>query len=171
MKTPLCDFCLRSGVLCPRCQEKVRSGEIGETDVEVAKLLLSLQDRYPSLQKISFYKAHKADGVLAILVATGDLPHLLGYGGKILRDIAQKTGGNVRILEKGGDFRKFIEDLLAPVNVVSLNTIWLPDGTTETKIIIAGHSRRLPIDVKTLKELTSNIYGKTIRVEFEMQRR
>ena len=171
MKTPLCDFCLKSGVLCPRCQEKVRLGEISETDIKVAKTLLSLQDRYPSLQKTSFFKAYEADKVLAIIVGPGDLPHLLGYGGKILRDITQETNRNVRILERGGDIRKFIEDLLAPASIVSLNTIWLPDGSTETKVIIADHSRRLSIDAETLKELASKVYGVTIRVEFERQGR
>jgi transcription antitermination factor NusA-like protein len=171
VKTPLCDFCLKSGVLCPKCQEKIRSGKITDTDMRIAKLLVTFQDKYSSLQQITFYKAYNANGVLAILVGQGDLPHLLGYGGKILRELAQQTGKNIRILEKGGNIRKLLEDLLSPATIISLNTIWLPDGTTETRAIINGHSRKLPMKVEALKGIVQKVQGTTIRVEFERKRR
>ena len=171
MKTPLCDFCLKSGVLCPKCQEKTRSGKITDIDMRIAKLLVSFQDKYSSLQQITFYKAYNANGVLAILVGQGDLPHLLGYGGKILRELAQQTSKNIRILEKGGSIRKLLEDLLSPATITSLNTIWLPDGTTETRVIITDHPRKLPMKAEALKEIVQKVQGTTIRVEFERKRR
>lgn len=171
MKTPLCNFCLKSGILCPKCQEKIRLGEIDETDVQVARLLLKLEERYPPLQKISFHKAHKVKGILALVVGQGDLPHLLGHGGKIVRDIHEKTGKKVRILEKGGDTRKFLEDLFAPVSIITINTIWLPDGSTETRVVLSGHHRRLPAAVETLKELAKRIQGISLRIEFRKTER
>ncbi len=147
------------------------SSEITDTDIEVAGLLITLQDKYPSLQTVSFHKAYDSNGVLAILVGAGDLPHLLGYGGKILRELGQKTGKTIRIIEKGVGIRKFLEDLLAPVTITSLNTIWLPDGTTETRVIISGQPKRLPVSMNTLKELVKKVQRRTIRVEFEMKRR
>jgi len=168
VKTPLCEFCLKSGILCPKCQEKVNSGEISKTDLKVARMLMMLSESYSSLKQLSFHKSYETDGVIAIVVGRGNLPHLLGYGGKILREVSKNTGKKIRVLEKGVDARKFLEDLLAPSSITSLNTIWLPDGSTETRVILSGHSRRLPIDIETLKVLAERIQGITIRVEFEM---
>jgi transcription antitermination factor NusA-like protein len=139
--------------------------------MRIAKLLVSFQENYPSLQEITFYKAYNANGVLAILVGQGDLPHLLGYGGKILRELAQQTGKNIRILEKGGSIRKLLEDLLSPATITSLNIIWLPDGTTETRVIITDHPRKIPMKVDALKEIVQKVQGTIIRVEFERKRR
>ncbi|MFQ6077264.1 MAG: hypothetical protein ACE5Z5_14220 [Candidatus Bathyarchaeia archaeon] len=171
MKTTLCSFCLKSGILCPRCQERFESGEVDEVDIRVGRLLLELEEGYPSLQRISFHKAYEVDGILALVVGRGDLPHLLGYGGKIVRELFDKTGKRVRIIEEGGETRKFLEDLFAPVKLVTINRIWLPDGSTETRVILSGHRRRLPANVRTLKELAKSIRGMTLRVEFERPRR
>ena len=40
-----------------------------------------------------------------------------------------------RVLEYGADDRKFLEDLFVPFSILTINTIWLPDGTTETRVI------------------------------------
>ncbi|HUT16813.1 MAG TPA: transcription elongation factor NusA, partial [Acidobacteriota bacterium] len=81
MKTELCSFCLKSGILCQKCSAKVKAGEISELDLRIARLLLSLEEKYPSLQNICFYKAVVVDRTLAIIVGHGDVPRLLGYGG------------------------------------------------------------------------------------------
>ena len=167
VKTPLCDFCLRSGILCVRCQEKLRSGEISERDVQIARELLRLSERYPSIQKVSFHKSYEVDDVIAILVDPGDLPHLLGYDGKVLKALSKVTGKKIRVLEKGASARKFLEDLLTPLNIASLNKVWLPDGTTETKVILSGRPRRLPISIETLRALAEKMRGMAVRVEFE----
>ena len=98
MKTALCNFCLKSGILCSRCQGKLKSGEVSSEDFEIARLLLSLEEKYPSLQDVSFHRAVEASGVLAIVVKRGDVSRLLGYGGKIIKTIGEKTGKTIRIL-------------------------------------------------------------------------
>ena len=125
----VCHFCLKSGILCSKCQTKLKQGEISKTDLEIGRLLLSLESQHPSLQEISFHKAVETDGVLALMVGKGDVARLLSTGGKVLRAIGEKTGKSVKILEAGVDERKFLEDLFAPVNIITINTIWLPDGS------------------------------------------
>lgn len=167
MKAALCDFCLRSGILCSKCQEKLRSGEVSQVDLTIAQLLLKLEKSYPSLQDIYFHKSFEADGVLALVVGKGDIASLLSYGGKILKALAEKTGKNIRVLEHGVSERKFLEDLFAPLPILTINTIWLPDGTTETKVILRKRGRRPPpINVKASKKLAKEIRGMTLRVEF-----
>jgi transcription antitermination factor NusA-like protein len=154
-------------MLCQKCLAKVKSGEISELDLKIARMLMLLEEKYPSLQNLYFHKAIDADGTLAIVVGPGDVPRLLGYGGKIVRAIGDETGKNIRVLEYGVDDRKFLEDLFAPISIMTINTIWLPDGSMETRVIlrrrrVAHHS----FDVKALKEIASRVRNITLRVEF-----
>ncbi len=167
MKTVLCSFCLKSGILCQKCLAKLKSGEVSEIDLKIARLLLSLEEKYPSLQNVYFHKAVDADKTLALIVGPGDVPRLLGYGGKIIKALAVETGRAIRILEYGVDDRKFLEDLFAPLSIVTINTIWLPDGTTETRVILKKkYGRQPPFNVKALKEIASKVRNITLRVEF-----
>ena len=166
MKAALCNFCLKSGILCSECQRRLKSGEVSKTDLEIARLLLSLEDKYPSLQDVYFHKAVEANGVLAVLVGQGDVGNLLAFGGKIVRAIGEKIGKRIRVLEQGVGERKFLEDLFAPLSVITINTIWLPDGTTETRVILRRRRRSPSLNLKALKEIAQKVRGMTLRVEF-----
>jgi transcription antitermination factor NusA-like protein len=167
MKTELCSFCLKSGILCQKCSAKVKAGEISELDLRIARLLLSLEEKYPSLQNVCFYKAVEVNKTLAILVGHGDVPRLLGYGGKIIKALGEESGTSVRILEYGVDDRKFLEDLFIPLSILTINTIWLPDGTTETRVILKKRrGSQVPFDSKALIEIASKVRKMSLRVEF-----
>jgi len=128
---------------------------------------LALEEKFPSLQNVYFHGAVDAGKTLAIVVGSGDVPRLLGFGGKIIRTLAEETGKNVRVLEYGSDDRKFLEDLFAPLSILTINTIWLPDGTTETRVIVKRRrSAQLPFDVKALKEIARKVRNMVLRVEF-----
>jgi transcription antitermination factor NusA-like protein len=130
-------------------------------------LLLSLEEEYPSLQNVCFYKAVGVEKTLAIIVGHGDVPRLLGYGGKILKALGEETGKSVRVLEYGVDDRKFLEDLFIPLSILTINTIWLPDGTTETRVILKRkRGAQLPFDLKALKEIAHKVRKMSLRVEF-----
>ena len=167
MRTELCSFCLKSGILCQKCSAKVRSGEISELDLKIARLLLSMEGKYPSLQNVNFYKAVGVGKTLAVLVGHGDVPRLLGYGGKIIKKLGDETHKSIRVLEYGVDDRKFLEDLFMPLSILTINTIWLPDGTTETRVILKKkRGGQLPFDPKALKEIAFKIRKMSLRVEF-----
>ena len=163
----ICYFCLKSGILCSKCQEKVKSGKVTELDLKVARLFFSLESSYPLLQDVYFYRAVEAGNLLAIIVGKADMARILSYGGKIIKEIGKETGKSIRVLEYGVDDRKFLEDLFAPLSIVTINTIWLPDGSTETRVILKkGERRLLRINTVALKEIAQKVRGITIRVEF-----
>ncbi len=163
----ICHFCLKSGILCSKCQTRLKLGEITKTDLEIGRLLMSLETTYPPLQDIYFYKAIGHDDVLALIVGRGDVARLLSYGGKILRAVRDKIGKTIRVLEYGVDDRKFLEDLFAPFDILTINTIWLPDGTTETRVILKKRGRRIPhFNIEALKQIAHEARGMTLRVEF-----
>jgi transcription antitermination factor NusA-like protein len=135
--------------------------------MKIARLLLSLEEKYPSLQNIYFHKVVDVGNTMAIIVGQGDVPRLLGYGGKIVRALADETGKAVRLIEFGVDDRKFLEDLFAPLNIMTINTIWLPDGSTETRVILRRRRGLQPsFNAKALKEIAGKVRGMTLRVEF-----
>jgi transcription antitermination factor NusA-like protein len=154
-------------MLCQKCLSKLESGEISELDLKIARLLLSLEEKFPSLQNVFFHGAIDAGKTLAIVVGSGDVPRLLGFGGKIIKALGEETGKSVRVLEFGVDDRKFLEDLFAPLDILTINTIWLPDGTTETRVILRKRrGSQLPFDVKALKEIARKVRNMVLRVEF-----
>jgi transcription antitermination factor NusA-like protein len=145
----------------------MKAGDISELDLKIARLLLSMEEKYPSLQNVYFHKAVDAGGTLALIVGPGDVPRLLGYGGRIVKVLGEETGKRVRVLEQGVDDRKFLEDLFAPLSIVTINTIWLPDGTTETRAILRRRRGSvLSLDVNALKEIACKVRDMTLRVEF-----
>ena len=167
MKTELCSFCLKSGMLCLKCSAKVKAGEITDLDLRIARLLLSLEEKYPALQNVCFYKAVDVNRTMAVLVGHGDVPRMLGYGGKIVRALSDETGKSVRILEQGVDDRKFLEDLFTPLNILTINTIWLPDGTTETRVILKRkRGPQSTFDQAALKEIAQRFRKMSLRIEF-----
>jgi len=154
-------------VLCQKCLGKLKSGEVSDLDLKIARLLLSLEDKYPSIQNVYFHRAVDVGETLAVIVGRGDVSRLLSYGGRIIKALGEETGKKIRVLEYGVDDRKFLEDLFAPLSIVTINTIWLPDGTTETRVILRKRrGRRLPFDVKALKEIAHKVRNMTLRVEF-----
>ncbi|MEM1515551.1 MAG: hypothetical protein QXH24_05830 [Candidatus Bathyarchaeia archaeon] len=167
MRSEICQFCLRSGILCPKCRVKIEKGEVTQLDLEVARLLVSLEDEYPILQDVYFHGALEVNNTLVILVKRGDLNKILSYGGKIIKVLESKIGKNIRVLEYDSSERKFIEDLFAPLNVVTINKIWLPDGSVETRVILKGKDKRKrSLNINVVKEIAKRVKGITLRVEF-----
>ncbi|MEM3173721.1 MAG: hypothetical protein QXU02_02425, partial [Candidatus Bathyarchaeia archaeon] len=167
MKTELCQFCLRSGILCQKCRAKIERGEVTQRDLEIARLLVSIEDEYPLLQDVYFRGSIEADNILAILVRRGDMNKILSYGGKIIKFLESKTGKSVRVLEYNSSERKFIEDLFAPLTVLAINKIWLPDGSIETRVILKGKDKkRGSLNINAMKEIARKVKGITLRVEF-----
>jgi transcription antitermination factor NusA-like protein len=154
-------------MLCQKCLAKLESGEVSKLDLKVARVLLSLEEKFPSLQNVYFHKSVETDRTLAVVVGPGDVPRILGFGGKVIKALSEETGKRIRVLENGVDERKFLEDLFAPLSIMTVNTIWLPDGTTETRVILRRRrGLQPPFDVEALKEIAHKVRNIVIRVEF-----
>ncbi|MEM4250461.1 MAG: hypothetical protein QW828_01295 [Candidatus Bathyarchaeia archaeon] len=168
VKTSLDNFCVKSGILCPRCEEKLRKGQITELDLRIVRILSELEKEYPILQDVSFERAVESEGVLAILVSKQDVGKMLSSGGKIVRALAEKMGRRIKVLGYSGDSRQLIEDLFSPISILTINTVWLPDETTETKVILHGRRpKHMPVGREVARRLAKEISGMTLRMEFE----
>jgi transcription antitermination factor NusA-like protein len=170
VRTILDNFCVKSGTLCQKCEEKVRKGQITQQDLKIIRTLSELERDFNSLQNVFFHKSVDTGNTLAILVDKSDIGKILGHGGKIIRTLGEKTGKRIKILAYGTDPRQFLEELLNPFSILTINTVWLPDGTTETKVILHGREpRHMPVDLDVTRRLAKDIAGLTLRIEFERQ--
>ncbi|MEM2848953.1 MAG: hypothetical protein QXI36_01605 [Candidatus Bathyarchaeia archaeon] len=171
VKTPVCLFDLKTGTLCSSCEEKLKMGIISELDVEVAKALLKLEAQHRQLlQDVTFYKAYVVDDVLAILVDQRDVAKLISKGGRAIRELGEIFGKKVRVLSYRSGFREFLEELLAPASIRTINRIWLPDGTNEVKVVVSYAGKRAPINFETVKKLSTTIRNVPLRIEVERDR-
>ena len=171
VKTELCSFCIKSGILCPKCQERLDKGRVSDLDLRIIRLLLEVEKLHPVLQEVRFHKAVEVGETLVIMVDRRDIGKIIDEEGRVLRAIGEQTGGKrIKILGYGGDDRRFLEELFAPLSILTINTIWLPDGSRETKAILQGRiPRHMPVDLEAVRQLAKEIQGITLRIEFERQ--
>lgn len=168
VKTILDAFCVKSGILCRRCEEKLEKGLVTELDLKVIQRMVELEKEYPVLEDVTYHKAVEADDMMAVLVDRKDLPKLLGGGARIVKDLGETFGKRVKLISYGGDDREFLEDLFSPLSILTINTVWIPDGSTETKVILTGRQPRyMPVDLAKVRKIAQELKGMTLRVEFE----
>lgn len=130
--------------------------------------MVELEKDNPVLQDVTYHRSVDADGVMAVLVDKKDMPKLLGGGAKIVKDLGETFGKRVKLISYGGDDREFLEDLFNPMSILTINTVWIPDGSTETKVILTGRRpRNMPVDVDKVRRIAEELKGMTLRVEFE----
>ncbi len=168
VKTILDAFCVKSGILCRRCEEKLEKGLVTELDLKVIQKIVEMEKGNPVLQDVTYHRAVEADGMMAILVDRKDLPRLLGGGARVVKDLGETFGKRVKLISYGGDDREFLEDLFSPLSILTINTIWIPDGSTETKVILTGRRpKKMPVDFDVVRKIAQELKGMTLRVEFE----
>ena len=168
METHLCEFCLRSGMLCSKCQEKIRSGTVTDLYMRVAQLLLDIEGEYPLLQKTRLENVVRTGGFLVLVVGRGDRARFMSYSGKLTRAVGDKFRRRVLVIEEGVSDRRFLEDLFANQQIVTINIIWLPDGSTETGAVLRGRrSQRLSKKrIKALQGIAKKVRNMSLRVEY-----
>nr|MDO8077818.1 hypothetical protein [Candidatus Freyarchaeota archaeon] len=165
---PICSFCLKSGIYCSTCREKIEKGEVTPLDLEIAKQLLELENRFPNLKDAEFRRSVETNNLVIIVVGPGDISHFIGPKGKIVKILSDRLKKKVRVIEGDSSTKKTIEDILSPVSVLGVNTIWLPDGTLEKKVRIRRSDiRRLPTSVSTLEEVVHKLTNEKVRIVFE----
>jgi transcription antitermination factor NusA-like protein len=168
MKTPICSIDLKSGFLCSRCQEKLDKGLITQLDIDIAKELLSFEDKTPSLKEVDFKRAVDTGSMIVIIVGHGSIPDALDSKGRIVKELEKRFDKKIRVLEENSNIRRTIEDLVTPAILLGINTLWLPDGSLEKKVRLSlNDSKRLPTDIQVIEETVKSLTGERIRIVFE----
>ncbi len=136
METALCKICQLTGVLCRSCEKKLRNGEISQLDIDVSVFLGQKTKGRKELEDIEFLNALYIDDHIVLFFKKGDLTKLFKHGRKILDEMKRKFRAKILPVEYHHDLREFIEGLFYPTTVTAIKTIWLPDGSMETRILL-----------------------------------
>lgn len=157
------------GVLCPKCDAKLRSGQLSRTDVDVSIKLTKASEKNAEIAKMSLTKAIQVDGDYVLVVEPGSLAPLR-RDQSLQKTLQGILGGKVWLTEANTTDRKELEDLFFPVRVANVNTVWLPDGSKLTKVVIPGkRTDRFPHDTEMITRILKETREMELMVEFEKQ--
>jgi transcription antitermination factor NusA-like protein len=135
LKTPICSFDAKTGVLCGRCEERLRSNNLTKEEVHASLTLTKLIQRHPEVDKFSLVTAFKVDDDFVLVLRGTDLLIIRSHSG-IRADIEAIFNTRVWFVESESSERRFVENLLYPGRVLSVNLMWLPDGKKLTRVIL-----------------------------------
>ena len=169
MKLPVCNFDAKTGILCANCEGRLRRGEITEADVKASRILVGLANGGSEFDKFTLKRASNVNGSFMLELEEGDMVTL-----RANPDLRQKLeaafGGQVWAVAADGDDRRFLEDVLFPAKILTVNTVWLPDGRKRTKVIVpARRSDRKLGDFGKLRDAVMKARGIEILVEPERE--
>jgi len=167
LEIQLCEFCLKSGMLCNKCQAKVDSGEVDQLYIDVAKTMLEMEPRFPSLEKVRLDKVLESGAYLVLLVGRGQASRI-SSDQRLTKELGDRFGKRVLVLENGVKDRQFLEQLFANQHILTINIIWLPDGSTETRVVLQGRgARRLSKKrIQSLVNIAKAVRNMDLRVEY-----
>ncbi|WP_126449768.1 transcription elongation factor NusA [Sulfodiicoccus acidiphilus] len=169
MKIPLDSVCVRSGLLCDRCQGLVDSGDVDSGEVEIMRVLLELEESQFRELKDSVYHRAIRIGHLLVLVVTSGPNMTQSRWVKVSKALQEKLKvKTVRIVEKVNDLKASASQLLSPARVLGVNTLWLPDGTVQYVVRVSKNERRyLPSGTLELERALSKLYSTTVKIRVE----
>ncbi len=169
MKAPICEVCLKTDdILCPADEKKLQEGIISELDVKVARMLY----RFLGDVDIEFKKAVEAGDLVVIAVGKGDVPVVIGKGGKNIKAMVKELGKRVRVIEVAGgemteELKKLATDLFYPASVFGVNIVHKPGGKQSYKVLVLNRDRRkLPEKPELLEKVMTLLTGKDVKIAF-----
>jgi hypothetical protein len=156
-------------MLCGNCEARLRHGEIAAADVEASKVVARLSEKMQELGKVTLRRAFEANGSYVLEFEQSDIASLRANP-SIQAELGAALSGRVWLVGAGSNDRKFLEDVLFPARVLTVNTVWLPDGGKKTKVIVpAKRSERRIGDFDKLRDAVKQARGIELIVETERE--
>jgi transcription antitermination factor NusA-like protein len=164
LKTPICSFDAKSGVLCRTCEAKLKSGSITQDDIYAAKKLISLADRSQEINKFTLIRGTRVNGDFVLVLRGHDVSVLRGNQ-ELANRIEKEMGQKVWFVETEASDRRFIESLFHPVKVLSVNFFWLPEANKLTKVIVADDAKNVQFNLEKVQKIAKAVRGIELLVE------
>jgi transcription antitermination factor NusA-like protein len=171
LKTPICSFDAKTGTLCSKCEDKLRSGHLTQADVECAVKLVKIAERDQEINKFTMINAYHVNGDIVLVLQRSDLS-VLRSNVELSRKIEQQFENKVWFVEAEATDKRFLENLFFPARILTINLIWLPDGSKLTKVIVAAKDGQVSgINVEQIQKITKTVKNIDLLVDFESTRR
>ena len=161
MKTPFHEFCLKTGVLCQQCRQRISDGELSDVDLAISKFLITAEYRDTESRQAEFTKSYEGKSLILVKLAKGSLGKIHPAIQDIEKDISKVIGKKALFFEEGEHLQTVVQRFSSPAKIGSTRKSWLPDGTSTTSIKLSGQTGK---DLSELSELLSKAYGATINI-------
>ncbi|HEX54664.1 MAG: transcription elongation factor NusA [Candidatus Altiarchaeales archaeon] len=162
MTLPICNICAKTGVLCSVCESKLESGKISELDVELSKILYKL-----GKGEIGFERAIDTKNFIVILTRKENVGKIIGKSGDNIRQLSKKFGKQIRVIGTD-DLNEMIYDFVAPGRIISINTVYKPDGSVIQRVRINKRDRKkLRMGIDEIEKLISSLTNSNVEISFE----
>jgi transcription antitermination factor NusA-like protein len=166
LKSPICSFDAKSGVLCSNCEAKLKSGNITQDDVDAATKLVRLSDRNHEINNFTLVRGARVSGDLVLVLRSPDV-NVVRNNLELARKIEKEMGEKVWFVETEASDRRFIENLVEPFKVLSVNFFWLPESNKLTRVIIADDGKNPRVDIEKVKKIAKALRNIELLVEFK----
>lgn len=165
MKTPICSFDAKSGVLCRTCEAKLKSGSITQDDIDAAKKLINLADRNQEINKFTLVRGTRVNGDFVLVLRGQDVSVLRGNQ-ELTSKIEKEMGEKVWFVEAEASDRRFIESLFHPIKVLSVNFFWLPEANKLTKVVVADDGQNAQLNSEKVQKIAKAVRNIELLIEF-----
>lgn len=135
MKVPICTFDAKTGVLCTKCESRLKNGELSDIDVECSIKLIKLSHKNQDIDKLNLIGSQKIDEDYILILKDSNVSHI-NSNDKLVSSVEEEFKGKVWFVEANSSIRRFLEDLFFPIRILKTNMIWLPDGNQVTQVTI-----------------------------------
>jgi hypothetical protein len=167
LKTPICSFDAKTGVLCAKCEEKLHAGQISQDDVDASVRLSKVASKSQDIDRFTLSKGAKVDSDFVLVLRSPDILAVRSNSGLAER-IEGEFQQKVWFLDSEASERGFIEGLFHPARVLSVNQFWLPDCKV-TKVTMAGRAGQKKVDVEKVQKIAKAVKNMELLVEFEQK--
>ena len=146
MKVPICTFDAKTGVLCPKCESRLKNGELSDVDVECSIKLIKLSHKNQDIDKLNLIGSQKIDEDYVLILKDSNVSHI-NSNDKLLSSVEEEFKGKVWFVEANSSIRRFLENLFFPIRLLKTNMIWLPDGNQVTQVTIESKDYEKSISI------------------------
>lgn len=163
MIAPFCSICLRSGVLCPACERKIKDqNQVSQFDYDVCRYL---NEKFidSNVEYVSSFLA----GNVAILFMKGSVGAVIGREGSGARELSAKLGKRIKIINADSDMKNTISGIINPLELLGINTLF-KNGVETCKIRVSKKNfAHISFDITSLEKILANLMKKQVMISFE----
>ncbi|HEY6536961.1 MAG TPA: hypothetical protein VIY08_14370 [Candidatus Nitrosocosmicus sp.] len=169
MKTPICTFDAKTGILCNMCENKLDSGQITNSDVEGSIVLTKLALNNSDIDKLTLMGSREIEDDVILFFKSSDV-RAIRSNVKLIDLIHQAFNKNIWIVESDSNDRRFLENLFYPIRIDNINFVWLPDGQKLTRVVMSKKINNMQEKtLEKIKRLSLSLRSIELIVESELQ--
>ncbi|MFW9794055.1 MAG: hypothetical protein ACFFEE_07130 [Candidatus Thorarchaeota archaeon] len=169
MRLPVCNFDLESDMLCTNCQARLERGDLKHFDIEFSKWMHERDKDYPSLVDFTILRAARVGNKIVLVVKKRGKDLILAEEA-LINEMTESFGEPI-IVEGPVKLRRAIREFIHPANEVGVNSLYLPDGSKESIVILRDEDReRISYTTDELRLIVSAVMGESVLFEFQEDR-